>query len=48
MVTMTMVAGEVLMKEGVLLTLDEAEITENSRQLASQAWQRYQSNVPAD
>ncbi len=42
MVTMTMVAGKILMKDRQLLTLDEAEITARSRELAAQVWQRFQ------
>ncbi len=48
MITTTIVAGKVLMKDRELLTLDEAQITARSRELASQTWQRYQSYVPED
>jgi putative selenium metabolism protein SsnA len=48
MVTATMVAGNLLMKDRQLLTLDEAEITARSRELAAQAWGRYKTFVPAD
>lgn len=48
MVTMTMVAGQVLMRDRKLLTLDEAEIAARSRELAAQVWQRYPNFVPAD
>lgn len=42
MVTTTMVAGKVLMRDRQLLTLDEAEITARSRELAASAWQRFE------
>jgi cytosine/adenosine deaminase-related metal-dependent hydrolase len=42
MVTTTIVAGQVLMRDRQLLTLDEAEITARSRQLAAEVWQRFQ------
>ncbi|WP_420643591.1 putative aminohydrolase SsnA [Candidatus Leptofilum sp.] len=42
LVTSTMVAGKLLMHNRELLTLDEAEITERSRQLAAEVWQRYE------
>lgn len=45
---MTMVAGEVLMKDRELLTLDEGEITARSRQLAAETWERYPQFVPQD
>ncbi|MFP3852819.1 MAG: putative aminohydrolase SsnA [Anaerolineales bacterium] len=48
MVTSTIVAGEVLMRDRELLTLDEAEITAKSRELAAQVWDRYPDYVPAD
>lgn len=48
MITTTIVAGKVLMKDRELLTLDEEQITARSRELASQTWQRYQSYVPED
>ncbi|MFZ6031328.1 MAG: putative aminohydrolase SsnA [Chloroflexota bacterium] len=41
MVTTTLVAGKVLMRERQLLTLDEAEIAAKARQLSQQAWKRY-------
>ncbi len=41
MVTGTIVAGRVLMRDRELLTLDEAAITARSRELASQVWERY-------
>lgn len=48
MVRTTIVAGEVLMHEGELLTLDEEEITARSRELVPGVWNRYQEFVPAD
>ncbi len=41
MVTTTIVAGRILMKDRQLLTLDEAEITARSRELAAKVWQRF-------
>jgi putative selenium metabolism protein SsnA len=48
MVTTTIVAGQVLMRDRQLLTLDEEAITANARELAPQVWERYQGFVPAD
>ncbi len=42
MVTTTIVAGKVLMKDRQFTTLDEGEITDRARQLASAVWERYQ------
>ena len=42
LVTSTMVAGKLLMHNRQLLTLNEAEITERSRKLAADVWQRYE------
>jgi putative selenium metabolism protein SsnA len=42
LVTSTIVAGKPLMLDRRLLTLDEAEITERSRHLAAEAWQRFE------
>jgi putative selenium metabolism protein SsnA len=42
LVTTTIVAGKVLMQNRQLLTLDEAEITARSRELAAQVWQRFE------
>ncbi len=42
MVTTTIVAGKVLMQDRRLLTLDEAEITARSRELAAEVWQRFE------
>jgi putative selenium metabolism protein SsnA len=41
MVTTTIVAGRVLMRDRQLLTLDEAAITGRSRELAAKVWERY-------
>lgn len=48
MVTTTIAAGEILMHDGELLTLDEEEITERSRALVPEVWERYRTFVPAD
>ncbi len=48
MVTSTIVAGKLLMRDRELLTLDEAEITARSRELAPKTWDRYQSFVPRE
>jgi putative selenium metabolism protein SsnA len=48
MVSSTIVAGKLLMLDKKLLTLDEAEITARSRELAPDVWDRYQTLVPAD
>jgi putative selenium metabolism protein SsnA len=45
MVTTTIVAGKVLMKDRQLLTLDEKEIGANARQIAPKVWERYQREV---
>jgi cytosine/adenosine deaminase-related metal-dependent hydrolase len=41
MITTTMVAGEVLMKDKELTQLDEEEITAKARELAVKVWKRY-------
>lgn len=41
MVTTTIVAGKVLMKDRELQTLDEAEIAARARELAPKVWRRY-------
>ena len=46
MVTSTMAAGEFLMRDRKLLTLDEAEIGEQSHALAPAVWERYNKYVP--
>lgn len=43
MVTTTMVAGKLLMRDRQLLTLDEAEIAAQARQQAPKVWNRYQA-----
>lgn len=43
MVSMTMVAGKVLMQDGKLLSLDEAQIAAEARQLAPAVWERYET-----
>ncbi len=45
MVTTTIVAGDVLMHNRKLLTLDEEAITAHARELAPQVWERYRSFV---
>lgn len=42
MVTTTIVAGKMLMQDRQLLTLDEAEITARSRELAAEVWKRFE------
>jgi putative selenium metabolism protein SsnA len=46
MVTTTIVAGEVLMRDRHLLTMDEEAITAKARDLAPQVWERYNTFVP--
>jgi putative selenium metabolism protein SsnA len=48
MVTTTVAAGQVLMLDRKLLTLDEEAITTRARQMAPAVWSRYAANVPAD
>jgi cytosine/adenosine deaminase-related metal-dependent hydrolase len=48
MITTTIVAGQVLMKDRVLLTLDEDEIKAKSREIAPALWERYEKLVPDD
>jgi putative selenium metabolism protein SsnA len=48
MITMTMVAGRVLMRDRELLSLDVEAITARSRELAEKAWERYRGFVPKD
>ncbi len=45
MVTTTIVAGRVLMKNRELLTLDEKEIGAKAREIAPKVWDRYQTEV---
>ncbi len=44
MVTTTMVAGKVLMRNRELLTLDEAEIAARARELSADVWSRFTNN----
>jgi len=48
MVTTTIAAGQALMRDRKLLTLDEEAITARSRELAAAVWRRYDDLVPAD
>jgi putative selenium metabolism protein SsnA len=48
MVTTTIVAGKILMRDRQLITLDETEITARARELAAAVWRRYETFVPAD
>jgi putative selenium metabolism protein SsnA len=48
MVTTTIVAGRLLMRDRQLLTLDEKEISTRAQQLVPDVWERYQSFVPGD
>jgi cytosine/adenosine deaminase-related metal-dependent hydrolase len=41
MVTTTIVAGTILMRDRQLLTLNEQEITSQSRKLAAKTWERF-------
>jgi len=45
MVTTTIVAGRILMKDRELLTLDEKAISAKSREIAPKVWERYQKEV---
>ena len=45
MVTTTIVAGKVLMKDRELLTLDEKEVSAKAREIAPKVWERYQKEV---
>ncbi len=45
MVTTTIVAGKVLMKDRELLTIDEREIAAKAREIAPKVWERYQNEV---
>ena len=44
MITTTIVAGKILMKDRELVTLDEARIAARSRELSRKVWKRYQDN----
>jgi cytosine/adenosine deaminase-related metal-dependent hydrolase len=46
MVTTTICAGRILMRDRKLLALDEAAITARSRELAPAVWERYQQFLP--
>lgn len=46
MVTTTIAAGKVLMRDRQLLTLDEEAITAHARELAPAVWERYQAYAP--
>jgi putative selenium metabolism protein SsnA len=48
MVTTTIVAGRVLMRDRQLLTLDEQAIAARSREIAREVWGKYPAFVPAD
>src|SRR5688572_3013889 len=45
MITTTIVAGKVLMKDRKLLVLDEAEIAARAREVAPRVWEKYQEEV---
>ncbi len=45
MVTTTIVAGEILMQNRELLTLDEEKIAAHAREMAPEIWRRYESYV---
>ncbi len=45
MVTTTMVAGKLLMKDRQLLTLDEVEIAARARKLAPRVWRRFEERT---
>ncbi|MBI5825526.1 MAG: putative aminohydrolase SsnA [Chloroflexi bacterium] len=45
MVTTTIVAGKVLMKDRKLLTLDEAEIAAHAREIAPRIWKKYEEEA---
>ena len=45
MVTTTIAAGKVLMKDRELLTLNEAEIAARSREIATRVWKKYEEEV---
>ncbi|HEX2906460.1 MAG TPA: putative aminohydrolase SsnA [Phototrophicaceae bacterium] len=47
MVTTTICAGEILMRDRKLLTLDETEIAAEALALAPKVWERYAANVPS-
>ncbi|MHB8777229.1 MAG: putative aminohydrolase SsnA [Anaerolineales bacterium] len=45
MITTTIVAGKVLMKDRKLLTMDEEEISAHAREIAPRIWKRYEEEV---
>lgn len=45
MITTTIVAGKVLMKDREILTLDEKEISARAREIAPKVWDRYQKEI---
>ena len=45
MITSTMVAGQFLMRDRDVLTMDEEKITAEARQLAPEIWSRYEDHV---
>jgi cytosine/adenosine deaminase-related metal-dependent hydrolase len=45
MITTTIVAGQILMRDRKILTLDVAAISAKARELAPQVWERYQDFV---
>ncbi len=45
MVTTTIAAGKVLMKDRKLLTLDEAEIAAHAREISPRIWKKYEEEV---
>lgn len=46
MITTTIVAGKILMRDRVLTTLDEEAVAAHARELAPHVWKRYQTFVP--
>ncbi len=48
MVTATIVAGRLLMKDRTMLTMDPAEVTARARARVPEVWKRYADFVPAD
>ena len=46
MITTTIVAGEVLMRDRQLLTVDEQEVKARCREAAPAFWERYEAGVP--
>ena len=45
MITTTIVAGKILMKDRELTTLDEDRIAARARELSHKVWKRYQDNI---